>query len=405
MLVGRGAERHRIESLLATARAGTSGVLVVQGEAGIGKSALLGHARAHAGTGGSGRGMTELRMDGVEGEARLAFAGLTELLRPVTAAVADLPSPQADALHSALALHAEPANPLAVRVALLTLLAALAEDAPVLVTVDDAQWIDESSLEALAFAARRLTVERVAVLVAERDAASASAPASASAALAFGPDAVLGLAGLPDDEARQLLARADRPGLGTAAVDRLVRMAAGNPLALLELPSGLGLGLGPGSDPDPAMAAGVAPPPVGPRVQQVFRTRLDRLPAPARLAVGVVAADGAAGLGEVLRALATLGLDAGALGPAEDEGLVTIEADRIDLRHPLLRPAAYHALPAPARRQVHAALAAALGRPGEVERRTWHRAAAAVGPDEDVASALDDVARTAERRGDLPTTA
>jgi hypothetical protein len=97
VLVGRGAERHRIESLLATARAGTSGVLVVQGEAGIGKSALLGHARAHAGTGGSGRGMTELRMDGVEGEARLAFAGLTELLRPVTAAVADLPSPQADA--------------------------------------------------------------------------------------------------------------------------------------------------------------------------------------------------------------------------------------------------------------------------------------------------------------------
>jgi DNA-binding CsgD family transcriptional regulator len=447
VFVGRGAERHRIESLLATARAGTSGVLVVQGEAGIGKSALLGHARAQAqaqtrpggpggsgpavagsggsGSGGSGsgrsgaggagesgrsgRGMTELRMDGVEGEARLAFAGLTELLRPVTAAVADLPSPQADALHSALALHAEPANPLAVRVALLTLLAALAEDAPVLVTVDDAQWVDESSLEALAFAARRLTVERVALLVAERDAAPAPAPASASAsasaALAFGPDAVLRLAGLPDDEARQLLAQAGRPGLGAAAVDRLVRMAAGNPLALLELPSGLGLGLGLGSDPDPAVLAGVAPPPVGPRVQQVFRTRLDRLPAPARLAVGVVAADGAAGLGEVLRALATLGLDAGALGPAEDEGLVTIEADRIDLRHPLLRPAAYHALPAPARRQVHAALAAALGRPGEVERRTWHRAAAAVGPDEDVASALDEVARSAERRGDLPTTA
>jgi DNA-binding CsgD family transcriptional regulator/tetratricopeptide (TPR) repeat protein len=385
VLVGRSAERHRIESLLAAARTGSSGVLVLHGDAGIGKSALLEYAREQAGD------MTLLAVSGVESEARLAFAGLTELLRPVAEELSHLPPPQADALHSALALHAEPANPLAVRVAVLTLLATLAETAPVLVTVDDAQWVDEASLEALAFAVRRLTAERVAVV--------ASTRGEALTALRGGPSSQLLLTGLSDNEARQLLT--DRAGLSGSAADRLLEVAHGNPLALLELPDVMGPA-GPGTA---LSAPGVEPPPVGPRVQQAFRARFDLLPAPTRLALAVVAADGAAGPAEVLRAFASLGLEPDALQPAEQEGLVAVEADRIDLRHPLLRSAVYHALSAPERRRIHAALAAVLERPSELERRTWHRAAAALGPDDDVAEALDEVAQAAERRGDVQASA
>ena len=354
-------------------------MLVLQGEAGIGKSALLDDTRTQA------RGMTQLGMQGVEIEARLAFAGLTELLRPCTDALADLPGPQADALHSALAMHAEPANLLAVRVALLTLLASLSEEAPVLVTVDDAQWVDESSMDALAFAMRRLTTEGVALIAAMRG--------EAQVTLTTAPENWIVLEGLPDDEARQVLA--GRAGLSGRAVDRLLRVAGGNPLALLELPAGH----------EPDTAAGIEPPPVGPRVQQAFRARLDRLPPATRLAVGVVAADGAVRPGDIFRALAALGLPSEALQPAEQAGLVRVVADQVEMRHPLLRPVGYHALSSSERRQVHAGLAAALERPAEVERRTWHRAAAALGPDDEVAGALDDVARTAERRGDLATTA
>jgi hypothetical protein len=202
------------------------------------------------------------------------------------------------------------------------------------------------------------------------------------------------LAGLADDEARQLLA--ERPNVVGATADDLVRLAAGNPLALLELPAAMGA-----TD----RWDGVRPPPAGSRVHTAFRTRLERLDATARLAVGVVAADGAAGLGDILRAFATLDLTPGSLQPAGREGLVLLDGDRVTLRHPLLRSAAYHALAPPDRRRVHAALADALDRPGEVERRTWHRAAATVGPDEEVARALEAVAARAERRGALATTA
>ena len=383
---------------------------MLHGEPGVGKSALLDHARDQA----AADAMTHLRISGVESEAELAFAGLTELLHPVAAEVAGLPPPQADALHRALALEAEPANPLAVRVALLSLLAVLAEATPVLVTVDDAQWVDESSMAVLAFAVRRLTAERVAVVVAVRG--------DEPIAVGGDPDVRMALAGLSDDEARELVA--DRSGLTGAAAEQLLRVAAGNPLALLELPrvmeldaggggsgsGGAGLGAAGAAG---AMAwaraapvpEGVGPPPVGPRVHQAFQERLDRLPAPTRLAVGVVAADGAAGLAEILRAFDTLDLPRDALQPAEREGLVTIDADRVALRHPLLRSVAYHALPPPERRQVHGALAGALDRPSQVERRTWHRAAAALGADESVARALDEVALAAERRGALATTA
>jgi DNA-binding CsgD family transcriptional regulator len=380
VLVGRTAERDRIDTLLAAARGGSSGTLVLRGEAGIGKSALLGYAREQA------DGMTLLKAQGVETEAELAFAGLTELLRPAIGELAHLPGAQADALHSALAHNAEPANPLAVRVALLTLLAQLAESDPVLVCIDDAQWVDESSMEALAFAARRLAAERIAVLATVRG--------EERIALRVDAEAQLVLTGLSDTDARALLE--DRAGISGATADHLLQVAAGNPLALLELPELVGT---------VPVAEGVEPLPVGPRVRQAFRDRLDRLPPATRLAVGVVAADGVAGLAETIDAFALLGLEFDALQAAEDEGLVSIERGRVVLRHPLLRSVAYHALSPHEQREVHAALATALERPSDVERRAWHRAAAALGPDEAVARGLDDVARNAERRGALATTA
>jgi DNA-binding CsgD family transcriptional regulator/tetratricopeptide (TPR) repeat protein len=397
-VIGRVVERGRIDALLAGARAGRSGALLLRGEAGIGKSALLTYAahRARAGA----RPLTVLTMSGVESEAELAFAGLTELLRPVMDQVAALPEPQSEALHSALALRAEPASPLAVRAALLSLLAALAEPAPVLVTVDDVQWIDQSSVDALAFAIRRLAVERIAVVAAVRD--------DEPGALGIGPDARIEVGRLSDDEAHQLLDERAGPtgltgtsGLTDHAADRLVQIAAGNPLALLELPD-LPDVVGPAAL---ARIEGVEPPPVGPRVSQAFRDRLDRLPVDTRLAVGLAAADASPDVGQTLAALAELGIEADALHPAERAGLLSVATNRIELRHPLLRSVAYHSLTAPDRRRIHQALAAMMHRPLDHERQTWHRAAAALGPDEAVASELDEVALAAEHRGALATTA
>ena len=293
VLVGRRSECDRIDCVLADARSGASGTLVLRGEAGIGKSALLGYGRDRA------TGFTQLAVHGVESEAALAYAGLTELLRPVQDELDALPPAQNEALLSALAQHTEPANLLAVRVAVLTLLAHLAESAPVLVTIDDAQWVDESSIEALAFAARRLAAERVAVLAAARG--------EEPIVLGSGSGVEHVVTGLDDVDARALLSH--RSGLPSRAADDLVRASAGNPLALLELPEVAG------SVPH---AGEVQPLPVGPRVRHAFEARLAQLPEPTRLAVGVVAA-GDAGLRETLAAFATLGLEADALAPAEHD--------------------------------------------------------------------------------------
>jgi DNA-binding CsgD family transcriptional regulator/tetratricopeptide (TPR) repeat protein len=380
VIVGRGPERRRIDDLLAAARGGRAGVLVLRGEAGIGKSALLDYAVGRASD------MTRLGVQGVESDGELAFAGLSELLAPVLDAVDDLPEPSAHALRSALALASEPVQPLAVRMALTRLLAGFAEARPLLVTVDDVQWVDEPSVAAVGFALRRLTGDRVAVVATMRG--------DEASPLVADPFDELVIGGLPDDEARELLATRHR--LTPSAESTLVRAAAGSPLALLELPEVVG------STP-PADAVG--PLPAGPRVVAAFRGRLDRLPEATRLAVGVVAADGAADLGAVLSACAALDLAADALRPAEDAGLLSVVGDRLRLRHPLVRSVAYQALAGSTRRRVHAALADALDQPSRVERRTWHRAAAALGPDDEVAAALDEVAGAANRRGAVATAA
>ena len=329
--------------------------------------------------------MTELRASGVESETDLAFAGLTELLGAVIAEIRNLPAPQRDALQSALVLRAEPANPLAVRVALLTLLATLAERAPLLVTVDDAHWLDESSLRALAFAARRFLAERVAFIIAARG--------DGSGALGFDGHELM-LTGLADDEARELLT--GRTELNRGAADALIGAAAGNPLALLELPDVI----------DPHFVAGsLTPLPVGPCVSQALHDRLDQLPESTRLAVGVVAAEGALGYDRVVGAFRVLALEEDALLPAERAGIVTVLADRVQMHHPLLRSVAYHSLSGPDRRRVHAALADVFARPTDHERSVWHRAAATIEPDEDVAVALEGAAIAAEHRGAVATAA
>ena len=304
MLVGRRAERQRIDALLSTARSGASGLLVLRGDAGIGKSALVEYAREQA------RGLTQLRAQGVESEAELAFAGLTELLGPVTKEVATLPAPQAEALQSALALNSEPANPLAVRVALHTLLVSLAESTPVLVTVDDAQWVDESSLEALAFAVRRLTVEPVVVIAAVRG--------ERRIPLGNGHVPPLVLNGLAEVDARELLGRV--PG---SAGPRPTNSCRSPPATRWRCSSCR------------RSSAAVPRPRVSNRRRSVhastaaFRVRLDRLPT-ARLAVGVVAADGVAGLARVPATRSRRsGCHVDALQPAEHAGLVTIEGDRV----------------------------------------------------------------------------
>jgi DNA-binding CsgD family transcriptional regulator len=380
VLIGRSAERVRIDGVLAEARAGSRRILVVQGEAGVGKTALLDYARER------GRGMRQLRLTGVESEAELAFAGLTELLLPLMDQLDALPAVQADALRCALAIHAEPVNPLAVRVGLLNLLAFVAEATPLLIAVDDAQWVDDSSMAAITFAVRRLEAEPIALLVATRREEVVS--------VRPGDDVYIALRGLPEAEARQLLAaRFGHSGPGT---DPLLAVAGGNPLALLELPDDLEPG-------DGAAPDGLGPPPVGPRVHEAFHDRVDRLPAACRLALGAVAADGTATVGEVQRMLHELGFESDVLLPAELDGLLTVDTERVTLRHPLLRSVAYHGLPGPDRRRVHAAFAATLLHPAHVERRTWHRAAAAVGPDDDIAAALDELALAAERRCALST--
>ena len=353
--------------------------MLLRGEPGIGKTALLDEVVEAA------DGMTVLRARGVESEAELAFAGLTDLLAPAMDAIASLPAHQADALLSALAINAEPANPLTVRVALRSLLAALADESPVLVALDDVHWLDPSTVTALAFAARRLTAERVVIVATSRDAVP-------PAIVAAEPDEIV-LAGLDDRAARDLLARSTP--LGAAEVDDIVRASAGNPLALLELP---------GSMP-PERPAGIEPLPVGPRVDQAFRARVDALDHDCGSVLGIVAAAAPADRLEVLIAAERLGLAPTALVALEDAGLVIATDQQVDARHPLLRSVGYHALAPAERRRIHAVLADVACERGATERATWHRAAAADGPDEAVALELEDLARDGERRGALSTKA
>jgi AAA ATPase domain len=378
-LLGRERECAVIDRVLGDANGGVGGALVVRGEAGIGKSALLDYAAQRAAP-----GMAVLRAGGVEAESDLAFAGLHGLLRPVLAHLGELPEIQSRALAGALGLAPSThSDRLLLSAAVLGLLAAAAENRPVLCVVDDAQWVDRPSADALVFTARRLRTERMAMLFGVREEEIRRFEAA-------GVDE-LRLARLDSQAAAAVLA-ARAPGAAPVARERLLAEADGNPLALLELPGSL----------SQAQLAGRAPLPdtilLSPRLEAVFRQRAGRLPQAAQRALLVAAADTTGDVPAVLRAVAGLGLPADALDPAEGEGLIQIAGQTITFRHPLVRSALYQGAALGQRQRVHAALAGAFTGEEHADRRVWHQAMATLTGDEEVAAALEASARRAQLR-------
>jgi DNA-binding CsgD family transcriptional regulator len=370
MLYGRDAELAVVGKLLDTVRSGGSGALVVRGEPGIGKTALL----AHADTGG----LRVLRSGGVESEAELPFAGLHLLLHPVLDRLDALPAVQAQALRGALGLAATGApDRFLVGLAGLSLLSELADDGPLLAVVDDAQWLDRASAEALLFAARRLGAEPVGVLFATRSDGFA-APGVPELAL-----------GRLDPSAAVALLAEHAADLDAGARYRVLAEAVGNPLALIELPAAAASGRG--ALPD--------------RLREAFQAQVQTLPEGVRMVLEVAAADDTGDLGVVLRAAGTVGAGTAELDAAVRAGLVTADGT-VSFRHPLVRAAVWHGTPPGRRIAVHGALAAALDRPADADRRAWHLASATTGPDERVAAELERTAAWAgERSGHVAAAA
>ena len=375
-LLGRQTEREVLDRLLEAARGGHGGVLVVHGEPGVGKTALLEDAVE------AGREFRVARTVGVEGEMELAYAALQQLCAPILELTKRLPQPQRDALAVAFGLRAGPApNPFLVGLAALGLLSEAAEERPLLCVVDDAQWLDRASARALGFVARRLLAERIALVFAARELGDA---------LAGFPELHVGPLGHRD--AHALLASALPARLDERVLERIIVETHGNPLALLELPRGLtptqlagGFGL-PAALPLPA------------RIEESFTRRLARLPVDARRLLLVAAADPVGDLALVWRAAQRLGIPESAAQTVESDGLVAFGAGVV-FRHPLVRSAVYRAAGADARSEAHRALAEATDPAIDPDRRAWHRAQAATMPDEEVAAELERSAARAQARG------
>jgi DNA-binding CsgD family transcriptional regulator/tetratricopeptide (TPR) repeat protein len=385
MLFGRERETAQINEVLDDARGKRGGALVIRGEAGIGKSALLSAAIEHAG------GMRIFRARGVESEVDIAFSGLHELLLPALSSVDTLPHPQAAALRAALALGpGVVAERLAVFGGALSLLAIMAEERPLLCVIDDAHWLDEASAAAMTFVGRRLGADGVAMLFGARE------PEIRSFAAVGIPELRLG--GLDRTAARQLLATRLQASAGPLVAERLLEISRGNPLALLELPTG------PTASQLTRRWPLDEPFRAGPAVEQGFLRRVGQLPASTRRALLVVAASDVGELPALSRALHVLGLEAQDLKPAERAGLVTL-ASSVDFCHPLARSAVYGAAEATDRSRAHQALAVAADAAGEFDRRAWHLAATAHAPDEQIASALVGAAESARYRGGVSSEA
>lgn len=379
MLHGRSAELAVVDGLLADARDGRSGVLVVRGEAGIGKSALLAHTGASAAAGG----FRILRGTAVESESVVPFAGLNLLLGGVVDRVDSLPPNQSAALRGALGLAPPDGGDChLIGLAVLTLLADLAEQGPVLCLVDDAHWLDEGSTHALVFAARRFQAEGIAVVFAARDLHAPPFPAPGL------PE--LRLTGLAPEDATALLDEhaADLPRY---VRDQIAREARGNPLALLELPAAQREGHLPS-----AHGYRVAALPTHSRIQQTFADRIGALPERTRTLLLVAAADDTGDPGVVFKAAGLLGASVDDLEVAEQRQLLSSDEGRLAFRHPLIRTAAYQSASLVRRLAVHRALADVLD---DDHRSAWHLAAATTEPDEDVAAALARTAEDARGRG------
>jgi DNA-binding CsgD family transcriptional regulator len=371
VLVGRDTERGVIARLVSGARIGQSGVLVVTGEPGVGKTALLEDAARHI------AGMGVLRGAGSESEQGIPFGVLHQVLRPALGHLAAIPAPQSDALAAALMLRpGDPGDRFAIGAATLSLLCRYAEERPVAVLLDDVHLFDQPSADALAFAARRLVADPIVVLAASRTAE---------------PDGIrqlprLPLAGIGLAAATELVSR--HADASPESVTRLHRATAGNPLALIELA---------GAGEVPMFSA--APLPVPATLVTAFASRADSLGEAGRLALTVAAVAGG-DLRVVAAACERMGVDVGALAEAEEAGLVRLEGDGggFRFRHPLVRAAVYGGARPEHRRAVHRAVAEAVG-PGDPDRYTWHLAEATLGPDERVAGLVAEAAGRAHRCG------
>ncbi len=375
MLLGRQREQRAIDEVLDSARSGVSSTLALLGEPGIGKSALLEDAAERAG------GMQLLRVRGIESEAQIPFASLLELVRPALEALDRIPAPQAIAMENALALRPGTAHErFAVGAATLSLLAAHAEEAPVAILVDDAQWLDGSSANALLFALRRLLADPIAVLMAVRQ---------DERSLLDGSDLpTLEIGGLDAETSALLLG-----DVSAATAARLHAATAGNPLGLLEL----------GAEEDElTLAPAGAPLLVSSRISRAFLRRTEGLQEASRRALVLAATSDS---GEVLileRAAALVNVELGALAAAEDAGLLGLHAGRLEFRHPLARSAIYASAPVELRREFHRALAAVLP-DRDIDRRAWHLAAAAGGTDPSASAALAQAGARARERSAYAT--
>jgi tetratricopeptide (TPR) repeat protein len=381
-LVGRRAECGVCDGLLAAVRAEESRVLVVHGEPGVGKTALLEYLAGQA------AGFRILRAVGVQSEMELAFAGLHLLCAPLLGRLDALPGPQAAALRTAFGMSEGPApDRFLVGLAVLGLLSEVAAERPVLCVIDDAQWLDRASTQMLAFVARRLGAESVGLVFGTR---------VAGGELAGLPELAVG--GLPEADARTLLDAVLTGPVDARVRDEIVAETRGNPLALLELPRGVTAA---------ELAGGFGLPgalPLTGRIEDSFRRQITALPERARRLLLVAAADPTGDPVLVWRAAGRLGIGAAAAKPAAEAGLAEFGA-RVRFRHPLVRSAAYQLAPARDRQEVHRVLAEATDPEADPDRRAWHRAQAADGPDEDVAAELERSAGRAQARGGLAAAA
>jgi DNA-binding CsgD family transcriptional regulator/tetratricopeptide (TPR) repeat protein len=383
-LLDRVPERGELDRLVADVRAGQSRVLVLRGEAGVGKSVLLEHLSAAA------EGCRIARTGGVESEMELAFAGLHALCVPMLHSLGNLPNPQRNALNTAFGLSAgAPPDRFLVGLAILTLLADAAEERPLVCVVDDAQWLDRVSAQTLAFVARRLLAERVGLVFALRG-------SDDQHALEGLPELVID--GLPDDDARRLLDATIPVALDARVRERILSEAGGNPLALLELPRG---------QKTTALAGGFGLPgelPLTSRIERGFVRQLESLSHDTRRLLLAAAAEPVGDVTLLWRAAERLGVAPDAAAPAETAGLVEIAA-RVRFRHPLVRSAVYRSAPRSERREVHRALADVTNARLDPDRRAWHRAHATDGPDEAVAGELEGSAERARSRGGIAAAA
>ena len=382
-LRGRAAECETLRALVSTVQSGSHQVLVLRGEAGVGKTALLGYVSELA---------SEFRcvqVAGVESDMELAFAGLQQLCAPLMDRFDELPPPQREALNVAFGRGVGPTpDRFLVGLAVLSLMAAATNDQPLLCIIDDAQWLDQVSVQTLSFVARRLLAEPVALVFAARD--------GGAEALAGLPE--LAISGLSDGEARELLSSVIPGRIDERVRDRIVAETRGIPLALLEVPrnhSAVELAGGFGNLTVHRSAG---------QLEESFVQRIESLPADTQRLLLVAAAEPVGDAALFLRAAANLGIPVDALAPAEAAGVIEF-GPRMRFHHPLLRSAAYRAADLPDRRAIHRALADVTDPRSDPDRRAWHAANAAAGPDDAVAAELETSAGRAQSRGGIAAAA